>query len=106
MLNEILSKFKCTQNEDIENFLQNKAVLYSNRGWCYTYLIINRDKLEQGIIFVEGYFTLSVKVITLSKEVSNSKKKKIFNGLKKKDNFIPVILIGQLGKYIVKYERK
>lgn len=53
-----------------------------------------------GILKIEGYFTLSNKVIELSDCISNSKKKKLFNGLNNNDGYFHAILIGQLAKYV------
>lgn len=92
-----LSSFKCTKDADIQDFLQNKSLEYENRGWCSTYILANEERLEQeGTLFVDGYFTLSNKVIRLSETISSRKKKKLFSGLKKKDEYIHFILIGQL----------
>ena len=49
---------------------------------------------------IEGYFTLSNKVLSISDDVSNSRKRKLFNGIKKDDKSLHVILIGQLAKFI------
>lgn len=51
-------------------------------------------------LIVEGYFTLSNKVITIDNSVSNSIRRKIFGGILKETNYVHTILIGQLGKYI------
>lgn len=96
-----LSAYRCTYDDDIERFLQTKAITYENRGWCSTYLLIDEDKLlRQGNLFVDGYFTLSNKVLHLSETVSGHLRKKLFNGLKKDDEYMHFILIGQLGKHI------
>lgn len=93
--------FRCTKDEDIQDFLQSKALKYESRGWRSTYVLANKVKLESNNqLFVDGYFTLSNKVIELSASVSGAKKKKLLNGLKKRDNYMHFILIGQLGKYI------
>lgn len=95
-----MQRFRCSQDEDIENFLRNKAVEYEKRKWCSTYLLINEDKLADGVIFVEGFFSLAFKALLLSGDISNNQKRKLFNGLIKKDEYIPVVLVGQLGKFI------
>lgn len=96
-----LSKYRCSYDDDIESFLRTKAIDYESRGWCSTYLLIDEDKLvKAGNLFIDGYFTLSNKVICLSESVSGSRRKKLFGGLKKNDNHMHFILIGQLGKHI------
>lgn len=100
-----LNAYRCTYDDDIESFLQNKAISYENRGWCSTYLLVDENKLaEQGELFVDGYFTLSNKVMRLSDAVSANRRKKLFNGLKKDDDHLHFILIGQLGKHIFNEE--
>ena len=100
-LEEVLDNYRNTKDPDIEDFLRNKAVIYEKRKWCSVYVLVNEEKLSSNNIFIEGYFTLSNRVLHLSDKISNNMKKKLHNGLKKTDeNFIHVLLIGQLGKYI------
>lgn len=101
VLEKALSEFKNSRDEDIERFLQKKAMLYETRKWCSTYVLVSEEALKANkTIKVEGYFTLSNKVLQISDEVSKNRKKKLFNGIKKDDSFMHAILIGQLGKYI------
>lgn len=100
-LTGILDMFRCSLDEDIEEFLRFKAQIYKNRGWCSVYLLVNENELEtHGAVKVEGYFTLSNKVLQLSEKVSKSRRKKFLNGLARDDDHMHFILIGQLGKYI------
>ena len=102
-LKKILDRYRNIKDSDIENFLRKKALIYEKRKWCSVYLLVDEEKLNNGEIFVEGYFTLSNRVLHISDNVSNKIKKKLYNGLKKTgDGFIHVLLIGQLGKYIGK----
>ena len=97
----ILDNFQNVKDSDIEGFLKNKAIEYNNRKWSYTYLVIQDEPFENGnLIIVEGYFTLSVKIVELTDTVSNSTKKKLFFGTKTDSQALSTILIGQLGKYI------
>lgn len=97
-LQRALSLFKCAKDLDIQDFLRNKAINYSDRRICYTYLICDEVLFDQGILSVQAYFTLSMKNISFGDEVSNSKRKTIA-GYKDRTSE-PVVLIGQLGKYI------
>lgn len=101
-LEEILQNFKCSYDQDIENFLKNKALEYEKRKWCSTYLLMDKDKMLAGEFFIEGFFTLSFKSVSLSDDISNSTRKKLYGGINKKDKHIPFVLIGQLAKYIDK----
>ena len=85
---------------DIEEFLRYKALEFEKRHWCATYLLVDIEAFDKNILKIEGYFTLSNKVLSISDDVSKSKKKKLFNGIKNGDTSLHVILIGQLAKYI------
>ena len=64
-------------------------------------MLVDEEELEKkGELVADGFFTLSNKVIKLSDSISNAKKKKLFSGVNKKDEFLHFILIGQLGKHI------
>lgn len=96
-----LNSFRCIRDADIEIFLRKKAIIYETRGWCSTYLLVNEEKLKRDAgLEIDGYFTLSNKVLHLSDSISNGKRKKLFKGLKKDDSYMHCILIGQLGKYL------
>ena len=73
---------------------------FHSRGWSSVYVLINEEKLERRDPFIEAYFTLSHKVILLKESVSNTKRKKVSNGLITQNNLAHFVLIGQLGKYI------
>ena len=97
---QILSKFRNSKDSDIEDFLNNKALMFESRHWCSTYVLVDEDRFANGDSWIEGYFTLSNKVIEISDTVSNNLRKRISNGLNKDDNLMHMILIGQLGKYV------
>lgn len=99
-LSEILLAYRNSKDSDIEEFLNKDALNYENRHWCSTYVLVDEERFVNGETWVEGYFTLSNKVIEISDTVSNTQRKKISNGFKKEDNFVHMILIGQLGKYV------
>ncbi|MBR1736744.1 MAG: hypothetical protein IJ736_06965 [Firmicutes bacterium] len=84
-----LSKFSSI-NEDVEDFIRNKAIEYEMRQFSRTYLIL--DDVE-----IAAYFTLALKTLFFTDDVSNTKKKAI-HGLSNKINDVPVVLIGQLSK--------
>lgn len=95
-----MDAFRNIKDNDVENFLRNKAVNFEERHWCNTYLIVDMEKIINRALKVEGFFTLSHSVFEISPTVSKSRKKKLFNGMPREDNHLHVILIGQLGKYI------
>lgn len=95
-----LFMFKCSQDADIELFLQNKAIDFLSRGLCSVYLIPDEDKFLQNEISIVAYFTLSHKALCVPEKISKSKIQKI--GGFKTANSLHFVLIGQLGKYISK----
>ena len=90
IIQEKMQRFR-SLNADVEDFIKNKAVDYEKRWFSKTYLVIN-EKAE-----IIAYFTLALKTLFFTDEVSNSKKKYI-HGLTNKITNVPVILIGQLSK--------
>ena len=96
----VLNKYRNCKDSDIQDFLANKALIFEERKWCNTYLIVDEDTLAcQKEIEVEAYFTLSNKIVEIHDSVSKTLKRKLFHGLNKRDANLHVILIGQLGKY-------
>ncbi|MDY5932747.1 MAG: hypothetical protein SPJ61_02095, partial [Eubacteriales bacterium] len=74
-LQEVFSSFKSFKgDEDIESFLQKKAIPNEEQNISRTYLIINDEKWEKNEIQIDGYFSLALKVIKLG-DISNTKKK-------------------------------
>lgn len=100
-VNKALTDFRNSKDLDIQTFLNRDAVEYENRRWCSTYVMVNEETFtSQQSLQIEGYFTLSNKVLYLQDGVSKTIRKKLANGLLKTDDHFHVILIGQLGKYI------
>lgn len=71
----ILSEFSCVQNQEIEEFLKNKAIDFAYKKLSVTYLVL----AENGQI--AGYFTLTHKPMMIDEgefqTLSKEKKKKI-----------------------------
>ena len=73
-VNEFLSTFSCPKNKDIENFLKDRAVEFSNKGIARTHLVL---KGEESNMIILGYYTLANKILPISNEdLSNTEKKK------------------------------
>ncbi|MCM1162383.1 MAG: hypothetical protein NC300_12885 [Bacteroidales bacterium] len=98
----LLSSFSCPLNPDVEDFLKNKAIFFSQRGFAKTHLVFWSSQDYSEMEFV-GYYSLAQKSFTISKKsVSN----KIYGHLKQYGTYdsalqkyvISSILIGQLGK--------
>jgi len=99
---ESVNKFSC-KDEDVEIFLKSKALEYEKRSKSRTYLILDDKRLYKNEIIILGYFTLSLKALIFSDDVSKNKIKSI-DGFSKDIKVTATILIGQFGKdqYIAK----
>ena len=104
-LDGLLSSFSCTQDQDIEGFLHNRAVDFERLSKSRTYLVFNEDELEnvKGTnVTIYGYFTLALKVLKVPKKLSNRARKEIdgYNAKNhgKEINEFPCYLIGQLAR--------
>lgn len=107
VLSQILSSFSCTQDEDIEAFLHNKAVQFENLSKARTYLVCDEEQLSAhdfclDQLTIYGYVSVALKVLSVSDSFSNQKRKKL-DGLSAKihgeriDDF-SLYLIGQLAR--------
>ena len=106
-LKSLLSSFLCIYDEDIQNFLHNRAVEFERLSKSRTYLIVSEEQFENPeIAFDEftiyGYISLAVKVFTVPETTSNRQRQQL-DGFSAKEhgkqisNF-PCYLIGQLAR--------
>ena len=106
-LKNLLSSFSCAYDEDIQNFLHNRAIEFEKLSKSRTYLIVSEEQFENPeIAFDEftiyGYISLAVKVFTVPEETSNRQRQQL-DGFSAKEhgkqisNF-PCYLIGQLAR--------
>ena len=98
----ILSSFSCPMNLDVECFLRDKAILFSNQGIAKVHLVMASYK---GQYEIAGYFALANKSFVIkakSKAISKTLKHRIAKfGIyddKLKQYITIAPLIGQLGK--------
>lgn len=91
--NIILSKISefSSKNEDVEDFIKNKACDYEKRKFCRTFLVFDEE------INLVGYFTLALKTLFFNSEVSKNQRKRI-HGITGDSQYVPALLIGQLSK--------
>ena len=106
-LKSLLSSFACIYDEDIQNFLHNRAVEFERLSKSRPYLIVSEEQFENPeITFDEftiyGYISLAVKVFTVPETTSNRQRQQL-DGFSAKEhgkqisNF-PCYLIGQLAR--------
>ncbi len=96
----ILSTFSCSLNLDVEQFLQNKAILFAKQGWAQTHLVFASYKGKWVLV---GYFALASKNIRIiAKNLGNTLRKRIAKfatyDTMLKAYFLSAPLIAQLGK--------
>lgn len=97
---EILSKYKCELNRDVEYFLKEKAIVFSKQDIARTYIVTSQYKKQEVIV---GYFAITNKVTNIKKvKLSETKRKKLLKfaiyDKESKSYNISLPLIGQLGK--------
>ena len=96
----ILSSYLCPYNQDIEYFLNEKAIEFSKQRIAATHLVFTSYKSEPVLI---GYFTLANKYIFIHQKVfskSKTLKKRIAKfGMRQETGYsLGTPLIAQLGK--------
>ena len=91
----LLRTFKCSRNPDIEVFLHKTALEFELRDKSRTYLWLCPLR---SLLVVAGYFTLALDVVEFPETLSKSLKKKLSKGYAPKKPYMPVYLIGQLGR--------
>lgn len=98
-LNTAFKKFSCQREVDLENFLQEKAILYENTNLGKTYLILDSVELENKNFTIAGYFTIAQKSVDIS-QISAKKRRKMLGSYPGRDKLksVPAYLIGQLGR--------
>ncbi len=95
---EALHMFRCCKDTDVQDFLNTKAIDFEKRGWATTYLLLNQDEFDEGVLQVEGYFSLTHKAVIFDEDVSGSTRNKLAGT--KRAECESFVLIGQLGKYM------
>lgn len=96
---KILESFGSPQNEDVEIFLKNNSIHFAQKGQSVTYIVF-RDSDEFDFV---GYYTLTIKPITINSKLNLSKSfKKRIERVCKVDDYgfytLSAFLIAQLGK--------
>ncbi|MBD5136571.1 MAG: GNAT family acetyltransferase [Lachnospiraceae bacterium] len=97
-LRQLLSEFFCDKNPDVERFLKEQSIEFTKKNQFVTYLVFSNDDA-----LLVGYFTLTIKPITVNAEnFSNTIKRKIarVSELDEENGTytLSAYLIAQLGK--------
>lgn len=98
MLRQVFSTFSCEKNEDVERFLIQQSIDFTKKNQSVTYIVITPEYGQ-----IVGYFTITVKPITVNADsFSNTVKKKIARVSEQDEengNYsLSAYLIAQLGK--------
>ena len=106
-LKRMLASFSCSYDEDIQNFLHNRAIEFERLLKSRTYLIIDKKQFQKpGIkldeLTIYGYISLAVKVFTVPEGTSNRKRQQL-DGFSAKEHGEQIsnfscYLIGQLAR--------
>lgn len=75
-----LSSFTCTEDEDIESFLHNRAVEFEKLSKSRTYLVCEEEQLESNSldrVTIYGYISLALKILTIPDAISNRIRKEL-----------------------------
>jgi hypothetical protein len=99
---EVISRFACKKDDDIENFLYNKALLFDRKGKSKTHLLLDERLLQNGTIEAVAYFSLAIQLLRIPEGTSNNQIRKL-DGLYSRKGITPIteipsFLIGQLAK--------
>ena len=98
-LSEMISRFACPLNRDVEDYLKNpkRAINSSRMSSSVSYLVLDSQTSD-----LLGYFTLMMKAYSVESSQLSSKNRRLverFSEVDKKGKFVvPVYLIAQLGK--------
>ena len=98
---EALSTFICVKPEeedskDVMRFLAEDAIPMERAGLTRTYLIVDDEKWAQGILQINGYFSIALKVLYFDKGLSKDVISEISGDESRKN--CPAYLIGQLAR--------
>lgn len=96
----ILSDFSCPLNADVEMFLREKAILFSNQAYGATHLVFTGYRRQ---VVLVGYFALANKSVTIKGRYLTSRWRHRLNRFANYDQdlgqyHIALPLIGQLSK--------
>ena len=98
-LSEMISRFACPLNRDVEDYLKNpkRAINSSRMSSSVSYLVLDSQTSD-----LLGYFTLMMKAYSVESSQLSSKNRRLVERFSEVDKqgklVVPVYLIAQLGK--------
>ncbi|MEG0693342.1 MAG: hypothetical protein RR444_09720 [Oscillospiraceae bacterium] len=94
-IKKILADFSCPLNDDVEDFMRNKAYDFDRTGISRTYLIY---AIVNKVPHLCGIYSLTPGVIELDERLSKNERKKILGTTYPIGKKVKTYLIGQLSK--------
>jgi hypothetical protein len=65
-----IATFHCAKDEDVQFFVQKRAVLYERKHKARTYFIVDHKALEAGTLEILAYFSVALKVVQIAADVT------------------------------------
>ncbi len=104
-MDQFLSSFSCSDEEDIETFLHIRAIDFEKLSKARTYLVVDEEELmnnDFANVTIYGYVSVALKTMTIPDTFSNRKRMELdgFSAKVHGDPIreIPCYLIGQLAR--------
>lgn len=94
-IKKILSDFSCPLNEDVEQFIKQKAYDFERVGLARTYLVY---ALVDNVPIFVAFYSLGQSNIVVSENLSKNMKRRIFGSTYPIGKNVKALLIGQLSK--------
>lgn len=98
MLRQVFSTFSCEKNTDVERFLLRQSIEFTKKNQSVTYIVLTPEHGQ-----LVGYFTITIKPITVNADSFSNRIKKKIARVSEQDavngNYsLSAYLIAQLGK--------
>jgi len=99
-LRDAFSLFCCDKDDDITDFIRNKAVEYEKRDKSRTYIYFDEGCLQEtGKLKIVGFFSIAMKTLKIPVIDTMTKTlRKRFGNISDEDRNLVAFLIGQLGR--------
>lgn len=93
---EYLADFYCGKNDDIDFFINEKAIIFEKSNYSKTFLVYSQKFGKAKLV---GFYSLATKHFELgSRKFKRNERLELFGYTNIQENKIPAILIGQLSK--------
>lgn len=93
-----LGSFLCSREEDAQGFIRTKAITYEKEGRSRTFLFVDEENLDSGLLRVVGYFTLSIQGVDVGTLDSGKAAKSSSDKEGVSEAEVPAYLIAQLAR--------